>query len=107
MIKTLRFFLAASIVFASSVISGAIITSVNISDIFLAVVSSSFLFRAIIPPNAETESHLRALVYASKRFSPFATPQGFACLIIAAAKSSSGSNSETSSNAAFVSLILL
>ena len=59
-IKTLRFFFEANIILASSEMLGAIITSVNISDIFVAVSLSSPLLSAIIPPKAETESQFRA-----------------------------------------------
>ena len=59
-IKILRFFLLERIFFASSLIDGAMITSVNISEISFAVSPSNFWFNAIIPPKADTESHLNA-----------------------------------------------
>ena len=40
--------------------AGVIITSVNISEISLAVSSSNYLFNAMIPPKADTESHFKA-----------------------------------------------
>ena len=83
------------------------ITSVNIFEISLAVSLSNSLFNAIIPPNADTESHLKAFLYAEFKLSPVATPHGFACLIIATADFKLGSNSETNSNAALVSFMLL
>ena len=92
---------------ASSETEGAIITSVNISVINSAVSFCSSELKEIIPPKADVESHFKASLYASAWLGLIATPHGFACLIIATAWFLFGSNSETSSNAASVSLILL
>jgi len=40
---------------------------------------------AMMPPKAETGSERRALSNASLEFSPMAAPQGWACLMMAAA----------------------
>jgi len=82
-------------------------TSVKISTILRAVAASSVRLSATTPPYAETGSHDSAFSYASSRVAPTATPQGLACLMIAAAADSSGANSATSSKAASVSLRLL
>ena len=99
-----KFGFAAMIAFASSSASGAITTSVKIWVISSASLPSKVRFSAIIPPKAETGSDAKAAFQTSVRSSPLATPQGLACLMIAI---EGASNSETSSKAASVSLILL
>ena len=59
------------------------ITSVNILIISFAVSSSIIWLVAIIPPKALVVSHENAFKYASLNELELATPQGFACLMIA------------------------
>ena len=61
----------------------------------------------MIPPNALEVSQANALLYASNNVEPLATPQGFACLIIATVLLSAGSNSLINCNAASASFKLL
>ena len=103
-IKIRKFFLFDRIFRALASASGAITTSAKSFAIWLAVFSKITSFSAITPPKALTGSHVKAFKYASLRLSPMATPHGLACLIIAHAGLT---NSETNSNAAFVSLRLL
>ena len=56
-----RFFFAAKISRAPAVISGAITTSRKISYMVSAEATSIARFTAMIPPNALTGSHFRAL----------------------------------------------
>ena len=56
-----RFFFAATILIASSVASGAMITSVKISVMAFAASASSVRLSATMPPNAEVESQASAL----------------------------------------------
>ena len=58
-------------------------TSVNTSDNAWAIWVVTIRLAATTPPNAETESHSCAFVYASAISFPTAIPQGLACLIIA------------------------
>ena len=56
-----RFFLVATMAMASSVASGAMITSVKISVMARAASASSVRFSATMPPKAEVESQASAL----------------------------------------------
>ncbi len=90
---------------ASSSIDGATITSTNCrSMIACAVFASSGRLNAMIPPNAEVGSVLKAFSYAPSMSSAMATPQGFACLTMTQA---GASNCLTHSSAASLSAMLL
>ncbi len=56
-----KFFFAATILMASSLASGAMITSVKISVMAFAASASSGRLSATMPPNAEVESQASAL----------------------------------------------
>jgi hypothetical protein len=92
---------------ASSVASGAMMTSVKMSVIARAASASSVRLSATMPPKADVVSQASALRYAATRLSPSATPHGLACLMMAQAAVRAGSNSATHSKAASVSLMLL
>ena len=81
---------------ASSVASGAMITSVNTSMIFLAASASNVRFSATMPPKALVDRRERPLV-GREKVVPSATPHGLACLMIATAALPLGSNSATHS----------
>src|SRR5215208_7854518 len=61
-----RFFLAPMIAIASSLASGAMITSVKTSVIARAASASSFRFSATMPPKAEIGSQASAFRYAAR-----------------------------------------
>ena len=102
--RTRRLFFSANRDRASASASGAMITSMKIDDIAIAVTRSKERLQATIPPNALTGSAAKACSHASASLSATATPQGLACLTIAMAGSV---NSLTRRRAASVSLILL
>ena len=79
-------------------------TSLKIEVIRFAVSLSMILLVAMIPPKALTVSHLYASSHALLNELALATPQGFACFIIATVGSE---NSLTSFSAASVSFTLL
>ena len=104
-LSTLIFFLEDNSFKALSSKSVAIISSTNcLLLISIAVFLSSFLLKAIIPPNAEVGSVLKARSYDSKTPVLSATPHGLACFTITQAGLS---NSLTHSHAASASTILL
>ena len=79
-LSTLIFFLEDNSFKALSSKSVAIISSTNcLLLISIAVFLSSFLLKAIIPPNAEVGSVLKARSYDSKTSVLSATPHGLAC----------------------------
>ena len=85
--RTLAFL--ARISAASSVQAGATTHSRKVLVSSVAVAASIGRLSATIPPNAEVESALNALVYASTIVRPIAEPQGFVCLTIVAVGSAS------------------
>ena len=103
-INSRRLGFAAIMALALSLASGAITTSVKMLATTVAVSASSGRFMAMMPPKALIGSAANAVCHAATRFSPLATPQGLACLIMAIVGLS---NSATSSKAASVSLMLL
>ena len=83
---------------ASSLASGATITSVKILTISRAASASSVRLSATMPPKALTGSQASALrVGLARAIAPIATPHGLACLMMATAALALGSNSATSS----------
>ena len=95
-IRRRRFFLAPRMRRASSLASGATMTSVKSLAISSAASPSSTVLNASTPPKALTGSQASALRYASTSDEPNATPQGFACLMMAHVGTAE-SNSATSS----------
>ncbi len=100
----LLFFFFFKTTIASSVITGAEITSMN--NPFNISASSTFMpeLNATIPPKAETGSHLNAFWYASRELAAVAAPAGLLCFTIAQL---SGPKSSTISTAEIRSRILL
>ena len=82
---------------ASADASGAMMTSVKTFTISVATSASIGRLRATMPPKADTVSHRNARRYASASEPATATPHGLACLMMATAAVSAGSNSATSS----------
>ena len=103
---TLRFCLSDSIFNASSVKPGAITTSENIFTISVAVSASIVTLAIKIPPKALVGSQDSASIYEANNVSFWATPHGFACLIMANV-GLSFLKSSISCRAASISLILL
>src|SRR3989344_138356 len=95
---------AVRIFSASSDAAGAMMTSRNTLTSSLAVVASSSLLNATIPPKADTGSQASAFLYASAGVRLTLTPHGFVCFTITAAGSE---NSATHSKAASASRRLL
>ena len=87
--KTRKLAFFARIAFASSSQPGATTHSRNVSDNSVAVAASIGRLSATIPPNAEVESALNALVYASTMLDAIAEPQGFVCFTMIAVGSPS------------------
>ena len=99
-LRILRFFLFLSVSRACSSYSGATMHSKKCLLISSAVSSSTFLFSATIPPNADNGSLASAASYASINFLPTAIPHGELCLTITHAgslKSKTAINAESRS----------
>ena len=75
-----RFFFAATIAIASSVASGAMITSVKISVMARAVSASSVRLSATMPPKAEVESQAQRLAIGVEQVGPFGDAAGIGVL---------------------------